>query len=119
MFAASSIANFKRDTRINKLACVSFIPKFAGERAASVCELRNRDTGRWPRSSTLDPGKFRHCARCLADLVEELQAVLASIRHIDVDGDLGEERVDIGAQRGDGLHGGGEVLARDRFLGLL
>src|SRR5438128_9389435 len=60
--AARPIANFgfKRGTRIIYLPVCLLIPKFASECAASVCELRNRDTSRvqprfayWPRPSRL------------------------------------------------------------------
>src|SRR5262249_28576201 len=76
---------------------------------------RWRIAGRRTAGSAFDLGKIRDFPRRLADLVEQLEAILAPVRHLDVDGDLVEERVDLRAQRRDGMHRGPEVLTRDRL----
>src|SRR5262245_57186623 len=66
----------------------------------------------------LDAREIRDGARRVADLVEQLEAVLAQFLLVgavgDVDGDLVEEGIDVRAKLGHGAHAGLEVLARDR-----
>src|SRR5205085_6902889 len=72
------------------------------------------------RRLPLDLGKIRDRARRLADLVEQLQPVLAVVGDGDVDRHMLEERIDERAQCRNCMHRALEVLARDcgRGLGL-
>ena len=67
--------------------------------------------------SVLDPGEIRHRAGRGADLVQELQAVLAHFGVVVIDLDLVEERIDRRAKFGHFAHGSGEVLAADGGAG--
>src|SRR5205823_4202962 len=66
--------------------------------------------------SSLDSGEVGHRIGGVTDLIEQLEAILALVRHFDIDRDLVEERIDRWPQLGDRRHGGGEILTRRRLL---
>src|SRR6266516_1261361 len=52
----------------------------------------------------LDLGKIRNRRSSFTDLVQELEAVLAPVGHLDVHRHFVEERIDVGTQLGDHRH---------------
>src|SRR5262245_30076767 len=69
-------------------------------------------------ASAFDLGEVRHCACRLADLAEELEAILAQLRFVgalgNVNGYLVEEGIDMRPQLRHRAHGLFEILSRNR-----